>query len=1135
MRKLSLIFRLFIIFLTIIAIQSLLFRCNNIKSEILNIAYVKINDSLDSEDSTAYKWLDDNQKFRPNIINILECDLSQDFDVIWIHIPDSCRWSKWKGNLEALEKVKALYFDGNSFLFTDYAAMLPYEIGIESKKPELRTENIKDYWIFDKKGFQSFRGHPVFSKLFGGNYFWDSNSDHIIEKVGYFDENFPSNGKVIATEKSYITIDDKSRLVIEYNGENRKIISVGSLIYFERENNIDYKMKKFIENCLLYSGGILDSEDKSYWVKSENKPVEFTIATSPLKLSEARNLENLPSTSLVIEEQNPDNEFFDISGKRAVVMGYQNGGIDELWVHPFRVARDFKAGIVFENSIKWLDEYPLTMKVCPESVTRIYETDFGELKEMIYPSFNRSGAIIHYEGSFSEPVKIMIKMRYDLRWMWPYSESALGNIYYGYDEILNAVHIKDKSGDFYCVSGADIGALEKLLGQFSDIKYKSDELAGIPTNLNQVYHASLYELSPDNDYILNYAIVGTNEGEQVALEDYRYLLENPYRVYCNFVDHYVNLLENMVIIESPDKEFNNLWRWSLVGVDRFFVETPGLGSALVAGYSTTNRGWDGGHEISGRPGYGWYFGRDAAWSCFAVDGYGDFEIVKSQLEFFQKFQDQSGKIFHELSTSGVIHYDAADATPLYVILAGHYLKSSGDIEFISGSWENIQKAMEFLYSTDTDGDLLIENTNVGHGWVEGGKLWGAHSTFYLSGLWAQALEESAYMAFYLGEEDLSESYKEDYNRVKNILNTDFWNDSTMFYSYGKFKDGRFNPEKTILPAPIIHFGFLDDKKVKMMLQDYAGNGFSTDWGVRILSSESPLFDPSGYHYGSVWPLFTGWCALAEYRYGNSVQGFMHIMNNLYIKNYWDLGFVEEVMNGLNYEPAGVCPHQCWSETNIIHPTIEGMIGWKPDALKKSVQLSPRFPLNWDKVLVENLRVGNSKIAMKMNRSKNETNYFFKLQEGEPVRINFAPEIPDGMEIRDVILNGEVIKANFNRFRGILSNPISFMIEDSVEIKFKHTGGIGCIPVVPRPEPGDLSKGYRIINARLDSSTYTIEFEGRSGSACLFELNIFDQKIKSIRGADFEAEYVGDIVKLKIPFRKSKREFVTESVVVEIEK
>jgi len=51
--------------------------------------------------------------------------------------------------------------------------------------------------------------------------------------------------------------------------------------------------------------------------------------------------------------------------------------------------------------------------------------------------------------------------------------------------------------------------------------------------------------------------------------------------------------------------------------------------------------------------YGWYFGRDGEWSGFALLDYGDFQKVKSELEFYGKYQDLSGKIFHEATTSGL--------------------------------------------------------------------------------------------------------------------------------------------------------------------------------------------------------------------------------------------------------------------------------------------------------------------------------------------------------------------------------------------------------------------------------------------------------------------------------------------------
>ncbi|MCK4641520.1 MAG: hypothetical protein KAU06_09280, partial [Candidatus Marinimicrobia bacterium] len=315
---------------------------------------------------------------------------------------------------------------------------------------------------------------------------------------------------------------------------------------------------------------------------------------------------------------------------------------------------------------------------------------------------------------------------------------------------------------------------------------------------------------------------------------------------------------------------------------------------------------------------------------------------------------------------------------------------------------------------------------------------------------------------------------------------------------------------------------------------YAGNGFSSDWGVRILSSESPLFNPRGYHYGSVWPLFTGWTALAEYQYGNSTQGFMHIMNNLYIKNHWALGYVEEVMNGAVYKPSGVCPHQCWSETNILHPAITGMIGWKPDAPAKSAELSPRFPLHWNEVIINNLHVGKTVLQLQMERTKTSTQYEFNLIRGPKIVINFTPEITTGMIIDEAKLNGKIIKACSHTKRGLLTEPISFLLKDKVEIVFHHHSGVGMIPLTPKPMPEESSKGYRIIDANLDGEKYQVTLQGKSGSVGLFEMMIFDQSVKSVDGAQIKSLNDKGVIQLEVPFLRSRQKFVNISVIVEFE-
>ena len=1113
----------------------LISNCGKIKHNFGRIGYVTLSGHYSSEDSAAIGWLEMAKNFHPEVVDLNQLSNKvKDVDVLWIHIPDSLSYQLWKKKLKELQILKLLYENGTKILLTDLAAFLPYELGIETQEPELKPIGIQDNWNFDKKGFESFRGHPIFKDLFGGAFIWDATSDITLPRVGYFEDNFPMQGKVVAVEKSYITIHADRRVVIEYENKAGKILTIGGFVYFSKQNQLKNNIEMFLENSFLYLIRRLSNEPRTYWQKFENIPKQFFVETKPIKITSKRALKNITHTELLLKRVAPQKDYFDVAGRRALIMGQENGGIEEFWVHPLRVLRDLEAGIITDGTVFWLKDLPVQVEVRPESFTRIYQTPDGALKEIIFASLNKGGGVIHYQADTQKPIQLIIKFRSDLRWMWPYDEKALGDLYYGYNEKLNALHIKDVSGDFYCLVGGDVKPIDHFTGQYKDIVYTSREFEGLQTNLNQVYHAFLYTLDSENSHILNFAIVGTNVGKSSALKDYADLLQNPEEEYQKIVKHYQDLLNNLVTIESPNLEFNTVWKWTLVGTDRFLVHTPSVGTALVAGYATTARGWDGGHKNSGRPGYAWYFGRDSEWSGFAIADCGDFELVKMQLEFLQKFQDLSGKIFHEISTSGVVHYDAADATPLYIILAAHYLRASGDSDFIKQSWPFLKKAMDFLYSTDTDGDLLIENTNVGHGWVEGGKLWGAHTTFYLAGLWAQTLKDAAYLTSHVGERELSDQYQKDATQVIKILNTDFWNDSTQFYNYGKFADGTYNPEKTVLPAVVMYYGLLEDEKVRNLLDVYAGNGFSADWGVRILSSESQLFNPEGYHYGSVWPLFTGWTALGEYRYGNSVQGFTHILNNLYIKNHWALGFVEEVMNGAVYKPSGVCPHQCWSETNVLHPAINGMIGWKPSAPERYASVQPRFPLHWNTVTVNNLRVGKSNVQLKMERQKNLTRYQFRLLEGPAVSIKFAPEIADGMVVKNVTLNGKRVEVSPATFREALACPVVFQLSMAAEIVLEHTKGVGMIPAVPKPRPGDVSQGYRIISANLDENRYDIVFEGKSGSTHAFEMMVFDQMISAVQGAKVEKVSNSGIVRLRVPFDHSDHPFVRKNVSVQLQ-
>jgi glycosidase len=591
---------------------------------------------------------------------------------------------------------------------------------------------------------------------------------------------------------------------------------------------------------------------------------------------------------------------------------------------------------------------------------------------------------------------------------------------------------------------------------------------------------------------------------------------DPKAVYEAAVANAGSLFNGKLSISGPDEDFNTGYRWAMAGTDRFIVNTPGVGRSLVAGYATTDYGWKGGHKVNGRPGYAWYFGRDAAWSGFAVLDYGDFDRVRTVLELFSRYQDISGKIYHELTTSGIAHYDAADATPLYIILAGKYLHHTGDTAFIRKEWPAIKKAIDFCYSTDTDGDHLIENTQQGHGWEEGGDLYVTHTTQYMVSCWAEALNQAAYMAKYTGLPGLSTKYSAEADIVLGKLNNDFWNPETKFFNHGLFKDGTYLAEPSVMTAIPVYWGQIKDPvKARSVVDQLASPNFTTDWGTRIVSEKAKFFAPGGYHTGSVWPLFTGWAALGDYAAGNSVQGYSKMMSNLLVYKNWSLGYIEEVLHGTEYKYFGVCRHQAWSETMVLQPAIEGMLGLKPDALNNTLGLSLNFPLDWDSVSVDNIRMGDNNLNLRLKRYSTETLVTLScpdlpVSQSSSLKVLLRVPLASGAAVTGVLLDSKEVPFT----RTPAGVELQMTAATNCQLEIRHEGGVSVLPQVEHPSPGDSSKGIRIISEKAYGKKYIVKTEGLSGT----------------RGHISVMES-GKVVEHEVVFPESKEKYSQKEVVV----
>lgn len=1011
-------------------------------------------------------------------------NLTNNFKLLWFHLNDTNLVSIFSDNQTAAV-LRDYVVDGGDILLTQDAFPLVHQLGFESSKPQKVLKESKDNGYGRQLGMHSFLGHPVFDGLNGGAYIYKPVKDTSVRLYGYFENQKPFDSYVIAVDWDYIFLRENKKIMLEREYGSGKVIAIGGYVNFLPGNANRPHLEKFVHNIFKYFSRDSDKHPWKYWTFYDPRFVEFEYSGEASVRSESIRW-NMGTDLPAINAEKANSDYWDVATQRMLVMGKEKGGIEEVWSHPFMACRDLETGIQFNerDSIHWLNEYLPDITVLPNAFIRKYLVKGHEIQEVITASIDDPVTLIHYELAQEEDATLHFRFSSNMRIMWPYSQKVSGDLYYTFDEGLNAFIVNIEAG-YTTLVGSMNETDEQVIGNYEPFR-QSANTTGKATDKYLV--SGGFSVKTNENNAADIIIAASTEDMKDAVSFYREVSDNPWYVFAKSGEYYQNFIDSSLLFISPDPLLNEGFEWAKLATDQFFVHTPGLGKSFTAGYATTRKGWDGNHEVNGRPGYGWYFGRDAQWSGMATLHYGDFNKIRSTLEMFIKFQDLNGKIFHELSTSGFVHYDAADATPLFIVLAGRYLKHSGDIEFIENNWNAFEKAIEYCYSTDTDQDLLIENTNVGHGWVEGGFLFGSKTSLYLASCWAEALMNAHYMAKHLGLRDESERFLGESEKVTAIIREKFWNSETGFFNQGIYSDGTFLEEPSILSFIPVLFGQAGNQQAASIVSQTAGFNYTSDWGCRITGKNSERYNPRGYHTGSVWPLYTGWASLGEYRSGNSIQGFTHLMNNISMYKYWGPGYIEEVVHGEIYQPSGVCHHQCWSETMAIQPLIEGLLGYRPDALEKRMVLSPNLPAGWDSLQVKKIRCGDDYLSLEMHRSDGKVTYKFDKSGDGDIMIEFNPFFPPGTEVKDLFISGEKnAEYTFKEFAGYTQLKTTFTLQESREVKIITRKGISLLPLVPEPVPGDTTVRPKIISHMYEEGIYSAVLEGITGTVDTLKL------------------------------------------------
>ena len=803
----------------------------------------------------------------------------------------------------------------------------------------------------------------------------------------------------------------------------------------------------------------------------------------------------LPPSGLELERPARPGAFFDVVGRRSALFGYEDRGV-EAWAYPLKLVDDFRLSFRLEG-------YPLdiegtdivaSIRVRPEATVLTYAHPAFTVRQVMFAPLDEPAVAMLLDVTGTLPMTITGSFRPRLKLMWP-AGLMTGNV--GWDEKAHVYAITEETKRFVALVGSP-GARDTSVMPYQE--EPKDVPLRFVVDLPRERMAS---------HLVPILFVGGVEGKDKARADYDRLLGSLPALYGKNVAYYHTLQERTTQVSTPDERLDAAFAWAKVGIDKGLATNPTLGTGLLAGFRTSGE--------SERPGFAWLFGRDALWTAFALVAEGDFASTRTALDFLRKFQRADGKIPHEISQSAAFipwftdypyPWNSADATPLYVIAHADRFRATGDLAYVRESWESIVKAWRFTAATDTDGNGLVENTKFGHGWVEGGALYPPHEEIYMQGVWIEACHGLAEMAEATGDVALAGEARARAERTRAAAEATYWIAARGFYGFAtkqpdekrreaepgpdrgrrqarmdELKDARFVDEDTVLPAVPLWWSTLADERAQSEIDHLGAAELATDWGQRLLSERSRLYDPLSYHYGSVWPLFTGWTAVGAYRYGRPHVGYQATMANALLTFDNALGYVTELLSGALDAPFGRSSHhQVWSEAMVVSPVLRGLLGLEASGGGRLLTFAPQLPADWDRVAVSNVAVGEARVDLVLERRRGEETVTLTRRgsPAAPLRVRIAPSFPLDATVRSASVDGGALPTNAVRRGDGQRVEVELDATGTHRVVFRLDEGTGVYAPVEAARRGEESRGLRILRARAESGRLSLVLDGRAG-------------------------------------------------------